>query len=108
MLLHISPEAQSDLQGIKEYIALELDNPTAATNTIARITRAIRSLGDFPDSGAPLESRINVRTDYRYLVSGNYLVFYRHEGDDVYVIRVLYGRRDYMKILFGDPHEEEN
>ena len=108
MKLHISPEAQSDLQGIKEYIAVELENPTAALNTVSRITRAIRNLSDFPASGAPLSSVVDMQTNYRFLVSGSYLVFYRQEGDSVYVVRVLYGRRDYMKILFGELREDEN
>lgn len=108
MNLHVSPAAQQDLQGIRDYITLELDNSTAASNTVSRIARAIRSLGDFPDSGAPLASSIDVSTHYRYLVCGSYLIFYWHEGDDVYVMRILYGRRDYMKILFGEPQEKES
>jgi hypothetical protein len=38
---------------------------------------------------------------------GNYLVFYRHENDTAYVVGVVYGKRDYLKILFGDLPEEE-
>lgn len=108
MTLHISPSAQSDLQGIKDYITVELENPTAALNTIARIIQAIRKLPDFPDSGSPLSSVIGMPTYYRFLVSGSYLIFYRHEGDNVYIVRVLYGARDYTKILFGELREEEN
>jgi toxin ParE1/3/4 len=108
MKLRISSEALKDLQGIKEYIAVELDNPTAALNTVSRITKSIRNLSDFPACGAPLSSVVDMQTNYRFLVSGSYLVFYRQEGDSAYVVRVLYGRRDYMKILFGDPQEDEN
>lgn len=107
MKLHISPEAQSDLQEIKEYITTELENPIAALNTVSEIIKAIRSLVNFPNSGAPLPSIMDVRTDYRFLVSGDYLAFYRYESDNVYVVRILYGRRDYMKILFGEISEDE-
>ena len=48
-----------------------------------------------------------MESDYRFLVSGNYLVFYRAYGKDVYIDRVLYGRRDYMLILFGDAQTDE-
>jgi toxin ParE1/3/4 len=106
MKLQISPEAQSDLQSIKEYIAVELDNPSAALSTVSRITKAIRTLSDFPASGALLSSVVAMQTNYRFLVSGNYLVFYRYEGDNIHVVRVLYGRRDYMTILFGKPKED--
>ncbi len=99
--LNISPQASRDIQDIKEYISRELESPDAALNIVAKIIKAIRGLADFPDMGSPLSSVIEVRTDYRFLVCGNYLVFYRHEDGIAYVVRVLYGRRDYMKILFG-------
>lgn len=89
------------MHGIKEYITAELENPAAALNTVANITKAMRNLVDFPDIGTRISHTVEVQADYRYLVSGNYLVFYRQEGDRVYVVRVLYGRRDYLKILFG-------
>lgn len=90
---------------ISKYITEELDNPTAAANIIARITKRIRELSEFPELGPPLDSIINIQTDYRFLVCGHYTAFYRHDGDGVYVYRVLYGRRDFMKILFGEPSE---
>ena len=53
--------------------------------------------------GAPLSSIVDIETDYRFLVCGNYTAFYRYDEKFVYVIRVLYSRRDFMKILFGVP-----
>jgi len=103
--LDISPEAQSDLHSIKEYIATELENPSAALNTVSGITKAIRRLRTFPDMGAPLAAIVDIPNDYRFLVYGSYLVIYRHEGNTVFVLRVFYGRRDYLKILFGDAPE---
>jgi len=105
--LHISPEARSDLRGIKEYIEAELENPTAAVDAVSKITKAIRGLVNFPDSGALLSSITNIPNNYRFLVCGSYLVFYRHENGNVNVVRVLYGRRDYMKILFGNMPEDD-
>ena len=49
----------------------------------------------------------DVESDYRFLVSGNYLAFYRAYGNTVYVDRILYGRRDYLRILFGDVETTE-
>ena len=40
-------------------------------------------------------------------MTDSYLTFYRVYGSDVYVDRVLYGRRDYLRILFGDTQDEE-
>lgn len=45
---------------------------------------------------------MKVETDYRFVISGNYLSFYRYRDDTIFVDRILYARRDYMKILFGD------
>ena len=100
--INISPEAKNDLHDIKEYITVEFDSPTTAVNMVSKITTAIRTLSDFPDMGAPLSSKVDIPNNYRFLVCGSYLVFYKHVGGIVDIIRVLYGRRDYMKILFDD------
>ena len=106
--LHISPLANEDLLSIKEHITKELDNPTAATNILAKITKSLRLLIDFPLSGAPLASIMDFETEYRFVVSDNYISFYRYidNNETVFVDRVLYARRDYMKILFGDIEEQ--
>jgi len=41
--IHYTPEAEDDLAEIKEYITEELGNPIAAMNTVAKITKRIRS-----------------------------------------------------------------
>jgi len=104
--LQFSPEAKNDLHDIKEYITVELDSPNAAISTIAKITKSIRTLASFPDRGIPLSSKVDIPNDYRFLVCGNYLAFYRHEGGIVNVIRILYGKRDYISILFGNIQED--
>lgn len=98
--LHLSFEAQNDLVDIKDYIAEELENPQAAIATVSKITAAIRTLRDHALIGPMLSSIADVNSDYRFLVSGNYLIFYRVHGTDVYIDRILYGRRDYLGILF--------
>lgn len=57
------------------------------------------------EMGAPLSAIVDFETDYRFLVCGNYTAFYRFENRTVYIVRVLYGRRDFMRILFGEPNE---
>lgn len=103
--ISFSPEAVSDLQQTKVYITNELCNEQAAVGTIAKITSRIRELAAFPEMGAPLSSIVDFETDYRFLVCGNYTVFYRFENQTVYIVRVLYGRRNFMRILFGEPNE---
>lgn len=106
--LHLSPEAQEDLSEIKAYIAEDLENPQAALSTVMKITKTIRMLQDHALIDTPLSAVADVNSDYRYLVSGNYMVFYRVAGKDVFIDRVLYGRRDYLRILFADTQEEQS
>lgn len=103
--LHISPGAQEDLSEIKAYIAEDLENPQAALSTVTKITKAIRMLQNHALIGTPLSSVADVNSDYRYLVSGNYMIFYRVSGKDIFIDRVIYGRRDYLRILFADTQE---
>ena len=105
--LNYSTESRDDLAKIKEHISVELDNPIAATRTVAYITKRIHGLKQFPEMGALLSSIIDIETNYRFLVCKNYLVFYRVEGNKVYIIRVVYGGRDYISILFGDCEQNE-
>jgi len=104
--LHYSPEALSDLDDIWEYIFEDLQNPAAAQNTVSGILDSIEKLQDFSEMGPPLSSVTEIESDYRFLVCGNYLAFYRVKGEDISIDRVLYGRRDYLRILFGNPSEE--
>ena len=82
-------------------------NRSAAERVIDRIMDAVDPLKNFAEMGTPLSSIVDVGTDYRFLVSGNYMVFYRVQGNDVYIDRVLYGRSDYMSVLFKDLLREE-
>jgi len=98
--IRINPVAISDVQEIKVYIAE--DSPEAAKKIGNLIFTKIEKLADFPNMGASLSSKINIKTDYRYLVCGVYLIFYKIEGEFISVNRVLNGMRDYLSILFSD------
>lgn len=100
--VHIAPEARSDLKGIREYIRDELQNPAAAAKTVSSILKRLRTLEGFAEAGASLSNIVGFDTVYRYLVCGSYLAFYQTHGKNVFVDRILYGRRDYARILFGE------
>ena len=105
--LQISPEAKDDLTKIKDYISVELCNHQAAVRLVSKIIRKIRTLSEYPGMGASLSSVVDIQTSYRFLVCDNYLIFYRFEDEVVFVLRIIYGRRDYMEILFGEKLENE-
>ena len=100
--IHYSAEYRHDLDDIWDYIVSELQNRVAAERVVDRILDAVERLKDFAEMGALLSSVADVGGDYRFLVSVNYMVFYRVNGRDVFIDRVLYGRRDYLRVLFRD------
>ncbi len=101
MKLRYTPAAICDLQEIKGYIRDTLQNPGAATNTVARIARDVAILKEQPHLGPELRKKLNREIDSHYLITGKYIVIY--DIDDVIsVLRVLDTRTNYLKALFGD------
>lgn len=100
MKLRYTPESRADLRAIRTYISKALGNPDAAERTVLRLLDACADLKQFPRLGRALSGRIDRETDLRYLVCGKHLVFYRIEQESVSVVRILDGRRDYLRMLF--------
>lgn len=104
--LHYALDVQRDMDEIWDHIAEERQNVGAASALIDSILDDIEQLADFPELGPPLSSIADVESDYRFLVTGNYLTFYRVYGTDIYIDRVMYGRRDYLRVLLGAQEED--
>jgi addiction module RelE/StbE family toxin len=80
-----SEPALSDLDAIADYIALE--NPIAAADLVKRIVSHVEQLADHPESGSrPLELK---RSRYRQIVESPCRVFYRHDGQRVFILHVM-------------------
>ncbi len=94
-----SYEAKEDLIKIKNYIESDLENPLAADNVIRGILDCAKQLEIFPESGSKLNEKIKAETDYRYLISGNYMIFYTIDSDLIRISRIIYGKRDYPQLL---------
>lgn len=104
MKLKYTPEAISDIQEIQRYIKNTFHNPAAAKRISKMILGACSSLKAFPESGVSIESKTGFQTDLRMLICEKWIAVYRIEGssDMVSVSRVIDGRQDYMRILFGE------
>jgi len=100
--IHYSPQALNDLDEIWTYISQNLCNPIAAQNTVNGIMDSVDMLSDQPEMGTPLYFLSGLNSGYRYVIHGNYMAFYRTNRTDVYIDRVLYGKSDYMRVLFKD------
>ena len=97
-----SPKARNDLDEIWTYISEKLLNPSAAEATVNGILDTIDMLQAQAEIGKPLYFSSDMFSGYRFLVYKNYLAFYRTSADTIYIDRIIYGKRDYMRLLFRD------
>lgn len=58
-------------------------------------------VADFPLATTPLDSRCRIKSNWRFVEESGYLIFIRVERDRVYVDRVLSGKSDFLRKLFG-------
>lgn len=91
-----SESAETDLEGIGDYIAL--DNPGRALSFVVEIRGRCAQLAKFPNAFA-LVPRYE-RHGIRRMVHGNYLIFYRVGSESIEILRILSGAVDYESILF--------
>lgn len=96
-----SPAAVDDMDEIFSYIAQ--DNVSAAENLLEKLDHHISSLVDFPNKGSLLsdDEYTLIQRGYRFIVVHPYLVFYRVIDHTIIIHRILHGRRDYLRALFG-------
>ena len=97
-----SPKARNDLDEIWTYISEKLLNPSAAEATVNGILDTIDMLQAQAEIGKPLYFLSDLFSGYRFLVYKNYLAFYRTSAEAIYIDRIIYGKRDYMRLLFRD------
>ena len=84
-----SEPALSDLDAIGDYIALE--DPAAASELVERVFAHVEQLADHPESGSrPQELK---RSRYRQIVEPPCRVFYRYDGETVFVLHVMRSER---------------
>jgi toxin ParE1/3/4 len=95
MNVRLSSEARKDLIAIGDYIAR--DNPLRASTFVRELAKACVELSSTP-LGYPIVRRYEAK-GIRRRVYGNYQIFYRVTGEQVFVIRVLHGARDTDALL---------
>ena len=97
MKLRINPIVAEDLKKMKEYIAE--DNEEMAVKTIQEIYARIENIQQLPYMGADLAKRVSFRTDYKYMICGNYVVLYKIGKEYVEIYRVVNRHQDITKIF---------
>ena len=99
--IEITEAAQRDFENIYTYISDNLCNKQAATRLIDLFDKNIRTLADMPE-GYPLANDEYFRNmGIRFISVKNYIIFYtvNIKKQMVYVVRVLYGKRNWIYIL---------
>lgn len=93
MTFRFSPQAETDIQDIAAYIAL--DNFGAAMRWLDQVDEKAERLGEMPKLGVAVSSRPGLRM----FPLGNYLILYREVKNGIEVVRVMHGARQWQKLL---------
>ena len=89
--------AEDDLTEIIVYIAA--DRLTVAIKLTDKFNKKLALLANNPHLGSVPNEDSLVQLGYRYLIVGNYLIFYIIEAPIIYVHRIIHGARNYTKLL---------
>ena len=94
--VEVSEQADSDLRGIFEYIAFELQSPKNASRQLDRLEGQILSLNMMPERYRKYEKEPWKSRGLRVLPVDNYVVLYipDHDKKVVTILRVMYAGRD--------------
>ena len=89
--------ALSDLNAIAEYIAL--DKPSAAIKLVQKVFSSTDRLEQFPESGRkPPEFK---KSKYLEVIVNPCRIFYRTEGNKIYILYVMRSERKLRKYLLN-------
>lgn len=78
---------------------LVLVGARSAQNITNKILEDVDRLSISPYLGKACEEQILAAENYRRLITGKYLCFYRIIGKKVYVYHIVNGKRDYPKLF---------
>ena len=94
--IEVSEQADSDLRGIFEYIAFELQALENASGQLERLEEQILSLDTIPERYRKYEKEPWKTRGLRVLPVDNYVVLYIPDSDEkvVTILRVMYAGRD--------------
>ncbi len=92
--VQITEKALADMEGIYNYIAIQLQAPENAIGQYNRIAEAIEELNLFLEKVRLMESKSERSMGLRQLVVDNYSAFYVIENERVIVMRALYSASD--------------
>lgn len=105
----IMQRAGNDMREIRDYITDEIQNPDAAKRRISLIQSKIESLKENPARFPFVRDSFLASKGFRMMAVKTHNIFYivREKEKIVSIIRILYERRDWMRMLKTNDTEEK-
>jgi len=105
--VRIVKPARAEMREIRRYIAVDLLNPDAAAKRIDLIDTNIQSLKTMPARFPLVQDAYLASKGFRIIVCEAHLVFFiiEEETRKVFVMRVIYARRDWARMLRVDAEK---
>ena len=99
--IHITRAAERDLNSAVDYIEFVLLNPQAADALLDEAEIKIGELSIFPERFSLVDDPVLKAWGIRFTLVKNYIAFYvvSEENRTIYIVRFLYGKRDWVTIL---------
>ncbi|WP_027365898.1 type II toxin-antitoxin system RelE/ParE family toxin [Desulfotruncus alcoholivorax] len=99
--LIVTELAHQDLDNIVLYIAVQLANPTAASNFLDEVEKCYAYLKSNPMMYPKCNDSRLEKEGYRKAVVKNYIIIYKVDEDakKVNILRFFYGAQDYNKLM---------
>lgn len=97
----LTDKAEADLDGIVSYISVQLANRQAAADFLDKLQAAINEACTFPESGALVDNEFFPYKAARKKTVGSYIMYFFPDmkAGTVYILRIIYGRRNLDEIL---------
>lgn len=97
--IEYSKESKEDLIKIKQYIKYNLQEPAIANKLISNIRKSIKTLKDTPEIYTIIDDDMIRKLEIRKLIVDNYIVFYRIKDYSIEIVRIMYGRRNWINLV---------
>lgn len=99
--INLTAPALLDIQKALTYIALNLQNKTAADNLYITINSKINNLPNFPNKYPLVNDPKLLYQQIRYIPIDNYLIFYsvNESEQQIQILRFLYAKSNWLAIL---------
>lgn len=92
MIPRLAPQVEADLDEIWLYLARETGDLDFATRQIDLITDRFSILARFPQAGRRRDREFGAGV--RSFPVGEYVIVYCIEGDEIWILRIVHGKRD--------------